>query len=102
MKSKIKKLIKQKISEQLDIDAIMLSGEDGKLKEYSTKVETLLKDIHERADKLAQEGEDLIRENYLRVPAAEERKRSVLTMVGYMRQVRNTIGNLLRLRYLIG
>ena len=102
MREKVKKLIKQRIAEQLDIDALMLSGEDGQLKEYTKKVESLLKEIHERADKLAEEGEDLIRENYLRVPAAEERKRTVLIMVGYTRQIRNTIGNLLRLRTLIG
>ena len=102
MREKVKKLIKQRIAENLDIDAILLSAEDGKLKEYSKKVEDLLKEIHERADKLAEEGEDLIRENYLRVNAAEERKRTVLTLVGYTRQIRNTIGNLVHLRKLIG
>ena len=102
MHEKLKKYIKQAIKEELDVDAIMLSGDDGGLRAYAKKVEELLKEVHKKADDLATEGEDLVRENYLRMPAAEERKRTVLTLVGYMRQVRNTIGNVLRLRFLIG
>lgn len=102
MHEKLKNSIKRVIKEELDVDAVLLSGGDGDLKAYAKKVEELLKEVHKKADDLATEGEDLVRENYFKVPAAEERKHTVLTLVGYMRQVRNTIGNVLRLRFLIG
>lgn len=102
MHENLKKSIKKAIKEELNIDALVLSGGDGGLRAYTKKVEELIKEIHERSDALATEGEELIKENYLRVPSAEERKRTVLIMVGYMRQVQNTIGNTLRFRSLIG
>jgi len=103
MHEKLKNSIKQVIKEELDIDAIMLSGEDGGLKAYAKKVEEFLEEFHNKADALATEGEELVKENYLKVPAAEERKRTVLTLVGYMRQVRNVISSAtLRIRFLIG
>ena len=101
-KNSIKNKTEKVINEEMNLNALVLSGGDGDLQAYTKKVEEFLKEIHGKADDLATEGEKMIRENYLRVAAAEERKRSVLVMVGYMRQVRNTIGNLLRLRYLIG
>ncbi len=102
MHENLKKSIKQAIKEELDVDSVMLSGDNGGLRAYTKKVEEFLREIHNKADDLATEGEDMVRENYLRMPAAEERKRTILTLVGYMRQVRNTIGNVLRLRFLIG
>lgn len=85
------------------VEQVMLSGgEDGALRGYATKVLKFIDETVEKADELAAEGEQLSQKNYLKNPSVEERKRMVLVMVGYLRTVRNTIGNVLKLRQLIG
>jgi hypothetical protein len=85
------------------VEQVMLSGgEDGSLRNYATKVLKFIDETVEKADELATEGEQLSQKNYLKNPSVEERKRMVLVMVGYLRTVRNTIGNVLKLRQLIG
>lgn len=103
MDLKTKTMLKNAIKEALDVDTLLLSaGEGTELKEYNKKVENFLNETFESADKLAEEGETLLRENYFRMPAATERRRVVLSLIGYLRETRNSIGNILRLRYLIG
>ncbi len=103
MDTKTKDLLKKAIKEALDVDAVMLSaGEGTELKAYNKKIETFLNETFEQADKLAEEGEGLLRENYFHNPAAAERRRVVLSLIGYLRETRNSIGNVLRLRYLVG
>lgn len=103
MDTKSRTALKNAIKEALDIDQLMLTaGGPGELRTYSKKIESFLNETFDQADKLAEEGEELIRENYLHVPAAAERKRVVTALVGYLRETRNSIGNVLRLRRLIG
>jgi hypothetical protein len=102
MDNKTRNNLKAAIKEALDIDQLMLTGEGGELRSYNKKVEDFLNETFEQADKLALEGEDLIRENYLNNPTATERKRIVTALIGYLRETRNNIGNVLRLRFLIG
>lgn len=102
MDEKTRKHLKAAIKEALDIDQLMLTGGDGELREYNSKIEKFLNETFEQADKLALEGEELIRENYLNNPTATERKRIVTSLIGYLRETRNSVGNILRLRFLIG
>jgi hypothetical protein len=103
MNQKMYKELKSAIKEALDVDQLMLTaGEGGELRSYNKKVEAFLNETFEKADKLAEEGEELLRENYLHHPTATERKRIVTILIGYLRETRNSIGNVLRLRYLIG
>lgn len=103
MDQKVRKELKNAIKEALDIDQLMLTaGEGGELRSFNKKVETFLNETFEQADKLAEEGEGILRENYLHHPTATERKRIVTALIGYLRETRNSIGNVLRLRYLIG
>ena len=102
MDNKTRNQLKAAIKEALDIDQLMLTGEGGELRSYNKKVETFLNETFEKADELALEGENLIRENYLNNPVATERKRIVTSLVGYLRETRNSVGNILRLRFLIG
>ena len=103
MDNKTRKQLKAAIKEALDVDSILLSGgESPDLKEYNKKVEKFLNETFENADELATEGETLLRENYFHNTAATERRRVVLSLIGYLRETRNGIGNILRLRYLIG
>lgn len=98
-----RKQLKKAIKEALDIDQLLLTaGENGGLRDYNKKVEAFLNETYSQADKLAEEGEDLLRENYLNNTTATERKRIVTSLIGYLRETRNSIGNILRLRYLIG
>lgn len=95
--------VKRAIKEAVDLNAVMLTaGDRGELSEYNKKIETFLNETFKKADELAEEGETLLRENFLHSPVAEERKRIVTVMIGYLRETRNSIGNVLRLRYLIG
>lgn len=95
--------VKRAIKEAVDLNAVMLTaGDRGELSEYNKKIETFLNETFKQADELAEEGETLLRENFLHSPVAEERKRIVTVMIGYLRETRNSIGNVLRLRYLIG
>lgn len=103
MDKRIKDTLKKAIKEALDADAALLSaGEDGELRGFNKKVESFLNETFEQADKLAEEGETLLRENYFHIPAATERRRMVTSLVGYLRETRNQVGNVLRLRYLVG
>ena len=96
-------LLKQTIKEALDADAALLSaGGRGELTTFNKKVETFLNETFETADKLAEEGETILREDYLHNTAAKERRRMIISLIGYLRETRNQIGNVLRLRYLIG
>ena len=89
------------ISEGFDIDEAILSGEPD-LKAYQGKVQRFLDETFATADELAEEGENMLRENVLRSPTASERRRLILTLVGFLRQTRNSIGNVLRIRFLVG
>lgn len=103
MNEKVRNQLKTAIKEALDIDQLMLTaGETGELRGYNKKIEKFLNETFETADKLALEGEELLRENYLNNPAATERKRIVLALIGYLRETRNSVGSVLRLRYLVG
>lgn len=103
MDKKMHRILRAAIKEALDIDQLALTaGGAGELRAYGKKIETFLNETFDNADKLADEGEDLIRENYLNSPVAAERKRIVMSLVGYLRETRNSLGNVLRLRYLIG
>jgi len=103
MDSKTRKQLKTAIKEALDVDQFMFTaGECGEFRAFNKKVETFLNETFEQADKLAEEGEELLRENYLNNPTATERKRIVTALIGYLRETRNSVGNVLRLRYLIG
>ena len=103
MDTKTRKKLKAAIQEALDVDSLLLSGGDSPdLKEYNKKVEKFLNETFENADELAAEGEKILRENYFHNTAATERRRVVLSLIGYLRETRNGIGNILRLRYLIG
>lgn len=103
MNDKARNQLKQAIKEALDVDQLMLTaGEGGELRAYNKKIETFLNETFEQADKLAEEGEELLRENYLHSPVATERRRIVTALIGYLRETRNSVGNVLRLRYLIG
>jgi hypothetical protein len=66
------------------------------------QTQKFLNETFDTADKLAEQGEKMLRENYFHNTAAKERRRSVLSLVGYLRETRNSVANLLRLRYLIG
>lgn len=103
MDKKTQTILKLAIKEALDVDSLLLTaGEGGELRSFNKKVETFLNETFDAADKLAEEGEGLLRENYLHNTAATERKRVVTALIGYLRETRNGIGNILRLRYLIG
>lgn len=103
MDDKTRNQLKTAIKEALDIDQLMLTGgAPGELREYNKKIEAFLNETYSQADKLAEEGEELLRENYLNNNTATERKRIVTSLIGYLRETRNSIGNILRLRYLIG
>lgn len=103
MNEKQTNMLKRAIKEALDVNSFMLTaGEDGELRGYNKKVEAFLNETFDAADKLAEEGEGLLRENYLHNTAATERKRIVTALIGYLRETRNGIGNVLRLRYLVG
>ena len=103
MDQKIRKQLKNAIKEALDVDQLMLTaGKGGELRSFNKKVETFLNETFEKADELATEGEDLLRENYLHHPTATEHKRIVTALIGYLRETRNSVGNVLRLRFLVG
>ena len=103
MDNKVRNHLKAAIKEALDVDQLMLTaGGSGELRAYNKKIETFLNETFENADKLAEEGEEFLRENYLNNPTATERKRIVTALIGYLRETRNSIGNVLRLRFLIG
>ena len=102
MDQKTRNQLKNAIKEALDVDSILLSGGEGGLSEYNKKVEKFLNETFAAADELAEEGETLLRENYFHNTAATERRRVVLSLVGYLRETRNGIGNILRLRFLVG
>lgn len=104
MNLKTRNQIKAAIKEALDVDQILLSGGDSpaELKEYNKQVEKFLNETFDTADKLAEQGEKMLREDYFHNTAAKERRRIVLSLVGYLRETRNSVANLLRLRYLIG
>lgn len=97
----LQKLVRSIVKESMDA-TMLTAGEDGKLRAYLKKVESLMNETFEKADKLAEEGEALIVENYLSNPTAAERKRVVMTMIGYLRQVRNNMGDILKLKKLVG
>lgn len=97
----LQRLVRSLVTESMD-QLLLSAGDDGKLRAYLKKVEDLMNDVHKKADELAEEGEALIVENYLSNPVAAERKRVVMTMIGYLRQVRNTMGDLLKLKKMIG
>lgn len=102
MDKRVKATLKRAIKEALDADSILLSGGEGGLSEYNKKVEKFLNETFSTADELAEEGETLLRENYFHNTAATERRRIVLSLIGHLRSIRNAIGNVLRLRYMIG
>lgn len=103
MDLKTRKQLKAAIKEALDVDQLLLSGgESPELKEYNKQVQKFLNETFDAADKLAEQGETMLRENYFHNTAANERRRIVLNLVGYLRQTRNSVANLLRLRYLVG
>lgn len=103
MNEKQTNMLKRAIKEALDVNALMLTaGEGGELRDYNKKVEAFLNETFDAADKLAEEGEGLLRENYLHNTAAAERKRIVTALIGYLRETRNGVGNVLRLRFLVG
>jgi hypothetical protein len=103
MNGKTRNQLKAAIKEALDVDQILLSGGDSpELKEFNKKVEKFLNETFQTADELAEQGEKMLREDYFHNTAAKERRRIVLSLVGYLRETRNSVGNLLRLRYLIG
>jgi len=95
------KTSKTSITEGFDIDEALLSGEPD-LKAFSGKVQKFLDETFATADELAEEGENMLRDNFLRNATASERRRLILTLVGFLRQTRNSIGNVLRIRFLVG
>lgn len=100
-----KAVVKKILLEAMDADEFLLTGaQDGdkKLSAFVKKVQTFLDETFATADELADEGESLLTENFLHNQAASERKRLVLTLIGYLRTTRNTIGNVMKLRTLIG
>lgn len=100
-----KTVVKKMILEAMDADEFLLSGaQDGdkKLSEFVKKVQTFLDETFSTADELAEEGESLLTENFFHNQAASERKRLVLTFISYLRTTRNMIGNVMKLRTLIG
>ena len=102
IKAMIQEVLKAKLQEAGIVDDL-IPGSDGKLSAYMTKVTKFLDSTIEDAEKLALEGEEIMKVNVTQDNSVGERNRLLLLAIGFLRKVRFTLAsNALDLRKAFG
>lgn len=96
--SELKEMIKVYIKEALvehqatlkeNLANDVLPGANGELVAYTIKVEKFLDATIEEAEKLHEEGSELLAANVLRDPLVGERDRLILMIMGFLKKMKN-------------
>lgn len=83
---------KKKLNEGLM--STLLSPGHNQLDKYTSKVDAFIDDSIETCDKLIKESEDLLEEDFYRLPQAGERSRLILEMVGLLKKYKCDLENI--------
>lgn len=93
VQKKIKELVRQKLVQEGVLTDDLIPGAGGKLAAYLDKTEKFIDKTIEEASALADEGEELLRSDFATKDSmsmnVNERNRILLTIVGFLRKVRN-------------
>ena len=85
----VRKMVRDKLVKEGVITDDLLPGGNGKLAAYLEKTEKFIDKTIEEASALADEGEELLRTDFTMNVSVGERNRIILTVVGFMRKLRN-------------
>lgn len=91
-KSIEKRLNSKALNESIEDE--LLPGDD-KIGDYMEKVEKFVDEFVERAEELAQEGEEMIKTDFAKNQHVAERNRMILTVIGFMRKHKFNIAALM-------
>jgi hypothetical protein len=91
-KEQLKSHIRRLVQEQLDYKDIV-PGADGGFVKYAQKVDDLLLKFMDDAEKLIQEGSDIMKADVLESAKVGERNRYILARVGVLRALKTSVSN---------
>ena len=86
---RVKAMVHAKLVKEGVITDDLLPGGNGKLAAYLNKVEKFVDKAIEEASTLADEGEEMLRTDFATNVSVGERNRMILSMVGFLRKMRN-------------
>ena len=103
VESLVKEMVRNKLVKEGVLTKDLLPGGGGKLAAFLIKTESFIDRTIEEASDLADEGEELTRTDFTGNCSVGERNRILLTMVGFLRKVRNGLAtSMVDIRKILG